>query len=148
MSNSKRCAATTPIASNVAAGFDTGFFVRLYEQHPTALGAWRDVGEGQLWGVVSCISLLELRRLGLRGALPKEVAELFRKQVPDVCEVVWLGQGNEALLDQAARLAHGNGLSMADALILSSFIDAGAEVIYTTDSDFEASKAGPRIVRL
>jgi hypothetical protein len=62
---------------------------------------------GRFQGVESCITLFELGRLGLRGALPQGVAELFRKQIPEVCSVVWLGQESEALLDLAARLAHG-----------------------------------------
>jgi predicted nucleic acid-binding protein len=139
---------TIPNASKVAAGFDTGFFVELYEKHSQALEVWRQVDKGEVQGVVSCITLFELGRLDLRGALPQGVAELFRKQIPDVCSVVWLGQENETLLDRAARVAHGSGLSMADALILTSLMEAGAEVIYTTDGDFEAYRAGPRIVKL
>lgn len=34
---------------------------------------------------------------------------------------------------------------MADALILTSVMDADAEVFYTTDRDFEAYTTGPEI---
>jgi predicted nucleic acid-binding protein len=45
-------------------------------------------------------------------------------------------------------MAHGNGLSMADAIILTSLIHAGAEVVYTTDRDLARYGAGPEIVLL
>ena len=37
-----------------------------------------------------------------------------------------------------SRLGQGNGLAMADAVILTSLLDAGATTVYTSDPDFEA----------
>ncbi len=127
-------------------GLDTGFLVRLLEEHPAAIQAWARVTSGQTAAVLSCLSLYELAKLGLKGAVRKEAAEALIAELPHICTVVWLDQA--ALLQRAAHLAHGNALAMADALILTSLMRAGAEEVYTTDRDLEAYTAGPRIVLL
>ena len=130
-------------------GFDTGFFRRLYDGDARARTAWTDVRSGEAMGVVSCISLFELHRLGLRGALPRDVAAGFAEAIPAVCGVVWLDESDGAdRLDRAARRAHGLGLAMADAIILTSLLDAGAETIYTTNSDFQKHDGAETIVLL
>lgn len=129
-------------------GCDTGFFKHLLDGHPTALEVWRQAEAKEHHLVLSCISLFELSRLGLKGALPREQAEQLVANLPLACEVVWLSERNAALLAEAARVAHGNALSMADALILVSLAAAGAERIYTTDSDLLAYRHGPEMVRV
>ena len=130
-------------------GFDTGFFQRLHAGDARACAAWTDVRSGAATGVVSCISLFELTHLGLRGVIPRDVAEALTAAVPVVCTVVWLDASTGAdRLDRAARRSHGVGLAMADAIILTSLLDAGAETIYTTDSDFERHDGPETIVLL
>lgn len=68
------------------------------------------------------------------------------EELPVLCRVVWLS--DSALLRRAAQVAHGNGLAMADAVILVSLMNAGVDTIYTTDSDLEQYRAGPSIHRL
>lgn len=130
--------AATPGAAAPGArvlGFDTGFFVRLVEGDDRAAAAWTDVREGRAQGVVSCVTLFELDRLGLRTAVPPRTAQAFVQAIGVVCRVVWIGPDDGAdLLARAARLGHGNGLAMADALILTSLLGAGARTVYTTDS--------------
>lgn len=41
------------------------------------------------------------------------------------------------VLNRGERVAHGMGLPMADALIAASLEHAGADTLYTSDSDFE-----------
>ncbi len=129
-------------------GFDTGFFIKLGDGDPRAVEVWGRAERGDLEGAISCLTLFELERLGLRGTAPREVVSRLITHIPVTCQTVWLGIENAFLLSRSARLAHGNGLSMADAIILTSLIHAGATVIYTTDSDFLAYKAGPQIVKL
>ncbi|WMT58553.1 type II toxin-antitoxin system VapC family toxin [Truepera radiovictrix] len=122
-------------------------FIRLLKEDKGALELWDEVTAGpQEEALVSCITLYELQRSGLRGLTEGEKTDRFLDALPQVCSILWLRDAES--MRRATRLAHGNGLAMADALILFSLIEAGAEVIYTTDSDFEAYKAGPRIVRL
>jgi predicted nucleic acid-binding protein len=130
-------------------GFDTGFFRRLYDGDDRARAAWADVRAGRAAGVVSCLSLFELDRLGLRGALPQDVAGAFVQALPATCRVVWLGADDGAdRLHRAARRAHGVSLAMADALILTSLLDADASTVYTTDGDFQRYDGPVEIVTL
>ena len=129
-------------------GCDTGFFGGLLEHQGEVEEVWQTAAEGEHQLVMSCISLFELRRLGLRGAFPKDRVEEALEYLPESCEIVWLGSENGYLLERASRIAHGNGLAMADAIILTSLMAANVEVIYSSDSDFEAYPAGPRIVKI
>lgn len=106
---------------------------------------WQEIAAGTSTGVVSCISIFELQRVGLKGSLNKAEVDFFLDNLSDACEVVWL---DEERLRRAAHLAHGNGLAMADAIILTSLMAANVEVIYSSDSDFEVYLAGPRIIKI
>lgn len=129
-------------------GFDTGFFRRLHDGDSRAMGVWADVRASRATGLVSCVTLFELERLGLRGVIPRSVADAFTAAIPVTCTVVWLDATTGAdRLSRAARRGHGIGLAMADALILTSLLDAGAETVYTTDSDFQRHD-GPETVVL
>ena len=128
------------------AGLDTGFFVRLLQQNSTALDVWGQITRRDRSAVISCISLYEIDKHGLKGLVSKTSADTLIAELPQLCDVVWLD--NPALLERAARLGHGTGLAMADALILASFLEAGAEEVYTTDSDFAVYTGGPRVIML
>ena len=127
-------------------GFDTGFFRRFREGVPRAVDAWTAVQKGSAEGVVSCVTLYELEKLGLRGVIPQADADGIIRFLPYMCRVVWLD--SLAPLSRGARLAHGLGMSMADSLILSALLDAGASTIYSTDSDFDRYEGPVEIVRL
>lgn len=124
---------TTPVL-----GFDTGFFVRLLQADARAVEAWVNVRAGRATGAASCITLFELDRLGLRGQVERDPAEALVAALPITCRVVWLGPEDGAdRIHRAVRLGQGNGLAMADAIILTSLLDAGATTVYTSDPDFE-----------
>lgn len=97
---------------------------------------WNEVTEGRRDGAVSAVALFELNRLGLRGAVPSSFVASAQELIPLVCEVVWIN--NMERLQRAARLSHGNGLSMADALILAASLELGCAELYTTDPDLES----------
>ena len=140
---------TPPTEAPRALGFDTGFFVRLLGGDARAASAWADVRAGRASGAVSCVTLFELDRLGLRTAVPPEAARALVEAMPVVCRVVWIGADRGAdLLRRAARLGHGSGLAMADAVILASLLDAGAETIYTTDPDIQRYDGPATVVLL
>ena len=144
---------TTPPAARPAepglptVGFDTGFFVRLLQADARAAGVWADVRAGRVAGAVSCLTLFELDRLGLRGQIARGPTEALVDALPATCRVVWLGAG-DGPDGGAARLAHGNGLAMADAVILASLLDAGAAAVYTTYPDLERYEGPVDIVVL
>lgn len=130
----------------MSAGLDTGFFLRLLQGRAEALEVWDAIIRRRSEGVVSCVTLYELRRLGLRGAVSADAMDILVQELPHLCAVVWLDDAE--LLERAARIAHGNALSMADAIILASLIRAGADAVYTTDRDLARYGAGPEIVLL
>lgn len=130
----------------MSVGFDTGFFIRLLQADPTAIKLWEPIALGRSAGVISCLTIYELEKQGLRGLIARQSAEILVDELPVLCQVVWLS--DSPLLRRAAQVAHGNGLAMADAVILVSLMDAGVDTIYTTDSDLEQYRAGPSIHRL
>lgn len=130
-------------------GCDTGFFVEYLRENQTALDVWSEARRTSERLVLSIITLFELRRLALKGEILRPQTETFIGIAPKLCKVIYLDKDSGELLEQAARIAHGNGLSMADSLIFTAILRAGASVLYTTDSDMAAYKGqGPRIVRL
>ncbi|WP_245563403.1 type II toxin-antitoxin system VapC family toxin [Thermus antranikianii] len=96
-------------------------------------------------GLVSGLTLVELLRLGLKGALAREDAELLLKAIPAVCRVVWPDWG---IGERAARLSHGLHLPLVDALILATALEAGAGEIWTADADLARYEGKLRVVLL
>lgn len=127
-------------------GLDTSFFVRLLQGDQRARKVWERVARNEIVAVISCISLYELDKLGLKGALARTSVDTLLEEILFVCRVVWLDAPTR--LRQAARIGHGNGLGIADALILTSLIEAKATEIYTTDPDLAAYRGGPKTVLL
>lgn len=117
----------------MTSGLDTGFFLRLLEGRAEAVRLWLELLEGDQAAVVSCLSLFELDRLGLKGKIERRAAETAQDAIVAVCEVVWINSLEN--LREAARIAHGAGIPAVDALILAGLLAAGAERILTTDSD-------------
>ena len=127
-------------------GLDTSFFVKLLKGDQRARKVWERVARPEIVAVISCISLYEIDKLALNGALARTAADTLLEEILFVCQVVWADAPPR--LRQAARIAHGNGLGMADALILASLIEAKATEIYTADPDFAAYQGGPKAVLL
>jgi len=128
-------------------GFDTGFFVALSEENEEAINQWESLKQPGNYGVVSCLTIFELKRLALLGKVEEQVMKAIIKKIPIACRVVWLE--DLPLIQQAARVSAGVGLSSIDALILTSLIEERAVKIYTTDRDFEKyNKKGIKIINL
>ena len=129
---------------------DTGFFAEYLNANARAAEVFAAARVRREKLIVSVISLYELRRLALKGVTEQGRTEKLLALLPSVCRIVYLDQDSDALLERAARIAHGNGLSMADSLILSSALLAGADTLYTTDSDMAKYRGedGPNVVLL
>jgi predicted nucleic acid-binding protein len=117
----------------VRTGLDTGVFVLLAGGQDDARGLWEQALSGKRDAVVSALTLFELDRLGLRGAIPPGYAETALESIPRVCEVIWLDRPQ--VLRSGARLSHGLGLSLADSLILASLVEGQCKQIFTTDGE-------------
>ena len=118
-------------------GFDTGFFVKFIEGNREALSAWGKIIEGEE-GVVSCLTLFELELLSLRGRIKLNITKTLLEIIQGTCKIIWLDSKN--ILSLGAKLSHSLGIPTVDSLILAGFIISDVNIIYTTDSDFEAYK--------
>jgi predicted nucleic acid-binding protein len=117
-------------------GLDTGFFFLLFDGAERARDVWSEITAGTAPGVVSTLSVYELQRNALKGVLVREDVDAFLEELPHLCTM------HESLSTaagrRAARLGWGNGLAMADALLLQAFLDEEVTHILTTDRDFTA----------
>jgi predicted nucleic acid-binding protein len=126
-------------------GLDTGFFVEFLRANPHTVSVWESLTENDEEAVVSCLTLFELERLGLKKAIGDTGTLL--EAIPAVCTVLWIQE--PSILSRAAALSYGLGIPAVDSLILAGFLAAMAQTIYTTDRHMEAyHKKGINILNL
>ena len=87
---------------------------------------------------MSCLTLFELERLSLRGRIKLNITKTLLEIIQGTCKIIWLDSKN--ILSLGAKLSHSLGIPTVDSLILAGFIISDVNIIYTTDSDFEAYK--------
>ena len=127
-------------------GLDTGFFVKLLEGDRETITLFEQMDEDADL-CVSCLTIFELKRLSLRGALEKDAVNQLIDNILSLCRISWLD--NIDIHDVAAGLAHGLGIPAVDSLILAGFLLNGSEKIYTTDAHLEKYvKKGVRVIKL
>lgn len=116
-------------------GFDTGVFARLAEGDATTADILSEITTREVPVFVSAVCVFELIKLRHRGVVDAVVGDQMVRGIPEAYTVLWIDALD--LIRDAAGISHGNGLSMADALILSSYIKVGCDVVVTTDSDLK-----------
>lgn len=127
---------------------DTGFFVDLLQKQETAQEVWNDIRQRRATGIISFVTLYELRKIGLSGMIEGPKAYALAEKLEVICEVVRADR--KEVLDRAAQLAHDNELSMANAFVLAAALDRGADRLYTTTAALADCAAGesPDVVLL
>jgi len=123
-------------------GLDTGFFLELLWGNKEATELWKSGLNDEVHLAVSCLSLFEIERLGLKGVI--QSADVIQESINGMCELVWLDQ---EVLSQGARLSHGLGIPAIDSLILASLLSYNCSEIFTTDSHLEAYQSNRVTVR-
>ncbi len=123
-------------------GLDTGFFLELIDGNEQAVNVWQSCLDDKVELVVSCLTLFEIERLGLKGKLRE--TDTILNAIHGVTFVVW---PNLEILSRAARLSHGLGISAIDSLILASLTSREVSEIYTTDSDLEVYRSNDIMIR-
>ncbi len=108
-------------------GFDTGFFLKLWAGNQDTREVWEEIENDNRQGVISVITLYELRKLSLR----KIIKLNFEKAKEMITEILSVIQITPEIADKSAFLSHGTGIHMADAIILTSLLEAGCEEVYT-----------------
>jgi predicted nucleic acid-binding protein len=127
-------------------GLDTGFFVKLLKGDRQAISLFEQMDEDAEL-CVSCLTIFELKRLSLRGALEKDAVNELIDNIVFLCRISWID--NVEIQEVAAGLSHGLGIPAGDSLILAGFILNGSETIYTTDSHLEKYvKKGVQVIKL
>lgn len=127
-------------------GLDTSFFFAFKEGHQKTVRLYRGITEQGRDAAVSTVTVFELLRHGFMGRLDRTFAEETAESVG----VAFQRAGTDAssVLRRAAQIAHGMGLSMANALIAASLEDVGCDQLHTGDSDFEDYDGPMQIVFL
>jgi predicted nucleic acid-binding protein len=118
-------------------GLDTGFFVELLRNNSKAARIWEGIIEGDE-SAVSCLTLYELKRLSLKGAIDSHAVDTVLEAIEGICKVVWLDEAE--VLIAAATISQSQGMHAIDSLILASISTLNAKTIYTTDSHIEKYK--------
>jgi predicted nucleic acid-binding protein len=123
-------------------GLDTGFFLELVSGNEQAVSLWQSCLDDKVELVVSCLTLFEIERLGLKGKLGG--IDTILDAIHGVTLVVW---PDREILGRSARLSHGLGIPALDSLILASLTSRDVSEIYTTDSDLEAYQSSKTMVK-
>ena len=127
-------------------GIDTGFFVKLLRGDNNVKRIFEDFDD-DIDLCVSCLTLFELKRLSLKGALVEKAVDELIANITALAHVSWLD--NVDIHYAAASLSHGLGIPAVDSLILAGFILNDSEIIYTTDSHMEMyMKKGVKVIRI
>ena len=129
-------------------GCDTGFFVEFIKGNPVTRQLSEAAARDEHQLVSSIICIYELKKLGLEGMVTKNAAFKVADNIPSLCTLVPLDDAALNLVEQAARLSHGNDLSMADALILGSVLTMNAQRLYTVDNDLAKYKGRLKVINL
>lgn len=127
-------------------GLDTGFFVHLAAAKPEAKKIWLAAKSIKCTGVVSAISLFEIKRLALKGSFSDEFAQAILPAILESCHVEWIDKLE--VIEKAAELSRGLGVAMADGLILAGFLLAECQEIVTTDAAWKRYKRKDIKIRL
>jgi predicted nucleic acid-binding protein len=120
-------------------GIDTSYFYALAAGRTAAVEAWE---ERELLTSVLCF--FELKKRLLRGDL-----KAWPTILEDIAKAVEVVPLTIAAALKAGQIAHGTGMPAFDAIIISSFEDAGCSEILTLDHHFRLfTKKGLKITLL
>jgi predicted nucleic acid-binding protein len=125
-------------------GLDTGFFFKLLKGNRQVTEIFRELDDDTDL-CVSCLTIFELKRLSLRGALEQDAVNNLIDNIMALAHVSWL----DTIEIHDVGLSHGLGMPAVDSLILAGFVSNGLEIIYTTDSHMEKYvKKGVQVIKL
>lgn len=111
-----------------------------------AVKIWERIIEGED-SAVSCLTLYELKRLSLKGAIESNAVGTMIEAIRTICKVVWLDEVE--ILVKAATISQSYGIHAIDSLILSSLATINVKTIYTTDPHIEKyEKKGISIINM
>jgi predicted nucleic acid-binding protein len=120
-------------------GIDTSYFYALAAGNPAAVEAWES---RELLTSVLCF--YELKKRLLKGDM-----KAWPTVLEDIANAVEVVPVTAAAALKAGQVAHGTGMPAFDAIIVSSFDEAGCSEILTMDHHFKLfSKKGLKVTVL
>ncbi len=116
-------------------GVDTGFFLALVEDEPTAKIYWDEIVAEQSDLVLSVLTVHEL----LVYFYKRGKADLVREWLTLIraLDNVQILPVTEDIAQRAAGYRHGLGIPTVDSLIVATLIIANCELVLSRDQDFE-----------
>lgn len=120
-------------------GIDTSYFYALAAGHPAAVEAWES---RELLTSVLCF--YELKKRLLKGDM-----KAWPTVLEDIAKAVEVAPVTAATAIKAGQVAHSAGMPAFDAIIVSSFDEAGCGEILTMDHHFKLfAKKGLKVILL
>jgi predicted nucleic acid-binding protein len=110
-------------------GIDTGFFVGLMKGDPKPVEFWTSLADSDTLPVISMLTLGELLYISFRIGQPGQGKEL----VDSIDKSARVMPVDRPIVERAASLKAGRGITYIDAIILSTFMLSGCREIHTTD---------------
>lgn len=112
-------------------GGDTGFLVRVIEGFSDAASFWEQVTTGASDLVLSCLSINELLTHYYKRGRGDEAKEM-------IALIAALGNGwfvaaDRAIAERSAGYRYSLGIPTVDSVILATFVEAGCDLMLTTD---------------
>ncbi len=110
-------------------GLDTGFFIGLMSGDSKPVEVWTSLADNDTLPVISMLTLGELLYISFRIGQPDKGKELVNS-IDMSARVLPV---DRPIVEKAASLKAGRGISYIDSIILSTFILSGCREIHTTD---------------
>ncbi len=113
----------------VGVGMDTGFFVGLMKGDSKPVEFWTSLADTDRLPVISMLTLGELLYISFRLGQPDKGKEL----VDSIEKSARVMPVDRPIVEKAASLKAGRGISYIDSIILATFMLFGCREIHTTD---------------
>ncbi len=118
-------------------GLDTGFLIKLYAREPKVIELWQEIVNQQYSLAINILSIFEFLKVSLRANKAYSTSIEFLDKIKQAAEILDI---TDNLCCMASKLSALYSLTNMEALILTSFLKAGCELILTTNKDFQRVK--------
>ncbi len=118
-------------------GLDTGFLVKLYARDLKAIELWQEIVKQGYLLSINVLSIFEFLKVSLKANKNYFASIAFLDKIKQTSNILGVTD-NLCLI--ASKLGQIYSLANIEALILTSFLEDGCEVILTTNKNFERVK--------
>jgi len=125
-------------------GLDTGYFIGIIQGEKNIIKHWEGLKTHETVPYVSVLTLGDILYLTIRVGKPEQ----GRKMVEGIEKTSNIVDVNKQIVERAATLKGGHGISYVDSIIIASFLENGCKEIHTKDRKHfeEVKNKGLKIV--